>query len=81
MPDLDAFVQYGAVGMFLAFLVFLGLIAKLVTPIIQKSMELASNHLTDLTTTIDTRLGKLTESIDKLQSTIDRWQDQEHPTA
>jgi hypothetical protein len=81
MPDLATFVQAGAVGICLALFLLIGLIVKVTAPIVQKAMELASNHLTDLAAIIDTRLGKLTESIDKLQSTIDRWQDQEHPTA
>lgn len=86
--NLEAFVQYGAVGLFLAFLVFLGLIAKLVAPIVQKAMELASNHLTDLAAIIDTRLSEmikgtteLKESIDSLRDNIEKWQNKEHPTA
>jgi len=81
MPDIATLVQAGAVGMFFGFLVLIGVLAKLIAPIIQKTIDLFSNHVTELSRIIDERLGAMTKSMDELKDSIDKWQDKEHPTA
>lgn len=74
--NLELFVQYGAVGLFLAFLGTICILARLIAPIVQKALDIASNHLGDLTQII-ADLGEhvraLKESVDALRGDIREW--------
>jgi hypothetical protein len=80
------FLDYGAVGMFVAFLALIGVVTARLAPIAQKLIELVGNHMSDLSKIIQESLGSMTDSLNNLKDSIDglredtqKWRDKEGP--